>query len=40
VANCDNVFTLPKSVLRRVGRLGPVKLREFDGALAVALGLA
>lgn len=38
-ANCDNVFTLPKAVLRRVGRLGPAKLHELDGALAVALGL-
>jgi mRNA interferase MazF len=38
-ANCDNVFTLPKSVLRRIGRLGPAKQRELDRALAVALGL-
>lgn len=39
-ANCDNVFTLPKSVLtRRRGRLGPAKLVDLDHALAVALGL-
>lgn len=38
-ANCDNLFTLPKSTLRPVGRLGPAKLHELDGALAVALGL-
>ncbi len=38
-ANCDNLFTLPKSVLRQVGRLGPGKSHELDGALAVALGL-
>lgn len=38
-ANCDNLFTLPKSVLRPVGRLGPAKMHELDGALAVALGL-
>lgn len=38
--NCDNVFTLPKTVLaRRRGRLGPAKIREFDRALAIALGL-
>ena len=38
-ANCDNLFTLPKAVLRPVGRLGPAKQRELDVALAVALGL-
>lgn len=39
-ANCDNVFTLPTSVLtRRRGRLDPAKLTAFDRALAVALGL-
>lgn len=39
-ANCDNVFTLPKSVLtRRRGRLGPVRLAELDQALTIALGL-
>lgn len=38
--NCDNLFTLPKSVLtRRRGRLGPVRLAQFDRALAIALGL-
>ena len=39
VANCDNLFTLPKSVLRHIGRLGPAKLHELNGALAIALGL-
>ena len=38
-ANCDNLFTLPKAVLRRVGRLGPAKQREMNAALAIALGL-
>ena len=39
--NCDNLFTLPKAVLtRRRGRLGPAKVRRFDQALAVALGLS
>jgi mRNA interferase MazF len=38
-ANCDNLFTLPKSILRPVGRLRPAKMRELDGALAIALGL-
>jgi len=39
--NCDNLFTLPKTVLtRRRGRLGPTKVRRFDEALAVALGLS
>lgn len=38
-ANCDNLFTLPKSTLHRVGRLGPAKLHELNGALAIALGL-
>lgn len=39
-ANCDNVFTLPVSVLtRRRGHLGPAKLHELDDALRVALGL-
>lgn len=38
--NCDNLFTLPKSVLtRRRGQLGPARLVAFDRALAVALGL-
>lgn len=40
-ANCDDIFTLPKTVLtKRRGQLGPAKLRQFDVALAVALGLA
>lgn len=38
-ANCDNLFPLPKAILNRVGRLGPAKQHELDGALAVALGL-
>lgn len=39
--NCDNIFTLPKPVLRRRrGRLGPAKITQFDRALTVALGLA
>jgi mRNA interferase MazF len=38
-ANCDNLFTLPKTTLRPVGRLGPAKLHELNGALAIALGL-
>ncbi len=40
-ANCDNIFTLPKTVLTwRRGRLGPSKSVELDRALMVALGLA
>lgn len=40
-ANCDNVFTLPTSILtRRRGHLGPPKLAELDNALLIALGLA
>jgi mRNA-degrading endonuclease toxin of MazEF toxin-antitoxin module len=40
-ANCDNLFTLPKTVLtQRRGALGPTKLAELDRALTVALGLA
>jgi mRNA interferase MazF len=38
-ANCDNLFTLPKSTLHRVGHLGPAKVHELNGALAIALGL-
>jgi len=38
--NCDNLFTLPKSVLiRRRGRLGLSKLQQFDRALIIALGV-
>jgi mRNA interferase MazF len=39
-ANCDNLFTLPKRALRRVGRLGPSKQQELDRALLIALGLS
>ncbi len=40
-ANCDNVFTLAKTILSAPrGRLGPAKLAQLDTALAVALGLA
>jgi mRNA interferase MazF len=38
-ANCDNLFTLPKSTLHPVGRLGPARLHELNSALAIALGL-
>lgn len=38
--NCDNLFTLPRAVLGQArGHLGPVKIRQLDDALAVALGL-
>ncbi len=40
-ANCDNVFTLPISVLsRRHGHLGPEKLHQLEVALRIALGLS
>jgi mRNA interferase MazF len=40
VANCDQVFTLPKSRLeRRRGRLGLPALARLNAALALALGL-
>lgn len=40
VANCDNVFTLPKTVLkRRKGKLGQAKQAELGRALTIALGL-
>jgi mRNA-degrading endonuclease toxin of MazEF toxin-antitoxin module len=40
-ANCDNLFTLPKTVLtQRRGALGPTKLAELDRALTVSLGVA
>lgn len=40
-ANCDNIFTLPITVMtRRLGRLGPARLAQLDTALLVALGLA
>ncbi len=39
-ANCDNVFTLPRSVLtRRRGHLAHSKLADLDDALTIALGL-
>lgn len=39
-ANCDNLFTLPKTVLtRRRGRLDPRKTAELNRALTIALGL-
>lgn len=39
-ANCDNLFTLPKSLLkRRRGQIGAQKLADLDNALAIALGL-
>jgi len=38
--NCDNLFTLPKSVLtRRRGRLGPQQTTQLDRALVIALGI-
>ncbi len=38
--NCDNIFTLPKTILvKRRGSLGPVALEAFNSALEVALGL-
>ena len=40
VANCDNVFTIPKRTLEtRRGALGPEELRELNGALRIALEL-
>jgi mRNA interferase MazF len=40
VANCDEVFTLPKTVLARFrGRLGPERLAAVDRALMFALEL-
>ena len=40
-ANCDNVFTLPVTVLsRRRGHLGPEKLHQLETALRIALGLS
>jgi mRNA interferase MazF len=38
--NCDNLFTLPRSVLvRRRGRLAPQQLTQLDRALVIALGI-
>lgn len=40
VANCDNLFTIPKrSLERRRGALGPDQLRRLNAALAIALEL-
>jgi len=40
VANCDNIFTIPKSSLgRRRGTLGPGDRRQLDDALRIALEL-
>jgi mRNA interferase MazF len=40
VANCDNVFTIPKRALdAQRGALGPEELRELRGALRIALEL-
>lgn len=38
--NCDNIFTLPKTMLTtRRGSLGAVALEAFNSALEIALGL-
>jgi mRNA interferase MazF len=40
VANCDNLYTVPKSALGHLrGRLDPEQLARLDAALRVALGL-
>lgn len=40
VANCDNVFTIPKTALdHRRGALGPAERRALDDALRIALEL-
>jgi mRNA interferase MazF len=40
VVNCDNLFTIPKGVLRRFrGSLGPEDVHALNGALKVALDL-
>lgn len=40
VANCDNVFTIPKQALKpRRGALGPEEIAQLDSALRIALGL-
>jgi mRNA interferase MazF len=40
-ANCDNLFTLPTSVLRRRrGRLSSAQIAKLDAALKVALDLS
>ena len=40
VANCDNLFTVPKSSLgRRRGSLGPEELDRLNSALRISLAL-
>jgi mRNA-degrading endonuclease toxin of MazEF toxin-antitoxin module len=40
VANCDNLFTIPKSALgRRRGELDPESLEHLRAALRIALEL-
>ena len=40
VANCDNLFTIPKSAVGRTrGRLGPEQTHELRAALSIALEL-
>jgi mRNA interferase MazF len=40
VANCDNLFTIPKRALeRRRGSLGPEEVHQLNAALRVALEL-
>ena len=40
VANCDNIFTVPKRALEHGrGSLGPEQLRQLNSALRVALEL-
>ncbi|MCZ7588081.1 MAG: type II toxin-antitoxin system PemK/MazF family toxin [Gaiella sp.] len=40
VANCDNLFTIPKQALdRRRGTLGPDQARRLNEALRIALEL-
>lgn len=39
--NCDNLATIAKDLLseRRIGKLGPAKMRELDRAVRFALGI-
>jgi len=40
VVNCDNLFTVPKTVVGRVrGELDPAQVHQLDTALTIALGL-
>lgn len=40
VVNCDNLFTVPKTVVGRVrGELDPAQVHQLDSALTIALGL-